>query len=174
MYIPKDYWMICDRCGGAYRKSGMAEEWTGLWVCTSGCFETRHPQDFVTGVDDDVSVPVARPDVEQTMGETTLASSSVAGDTVVHLTSVEGLAEKDPIGITLDDNTVHWSFIFEMPTSSGTVVFGGEQVTFGGDADVTFGGSGGNVYTTLGSYLPFAATSGNTVYLPSINSETFI
>jgi len=172
MYIPKDYHMVCDRCGGQFRKSDMAEEWTGLWVCTSGCFQTRHPQDFVTGVTDDQTVPVARPDVPQTMGETTLASSYVDGDTVLHLTSADGLSEGDPIGIVMDNGAATWSYIKELPTVSGTVVFQGEVITFGGDYDVTLGGET-DTYTTLGSPLLGNASSGNAVLLPSINSESW-
>jgi hypothetical protein len=150
----------------------MAEEWTGLWVCKRGCWETRHPQDFVTGVTDDVSVPVARPDVPQTVGETTLASSYVDGDTIIHLTSVDGLSVNDPIGIVMDNGAATWSYIKELPTVSGTVIFQGQTVTFGGDSDVTLGGET-ETYVTLGSPLLGDASSGNTVYLPSINSESW-
>lgn len=171
MYIPKDYWMICDRCGSRYRNSDMAEEWTGLWVCKRGCFETRHPQDFVTGVADDVSVPNASPDVPQTMGQTTLADSYVSGDTIVHLTSSDGLAEGDAIGIVMDNGACTWSYIKELPTTSATVTFQGEVVTFGGEV-VTFGGET-EKYVTLGSIMLGDASSGNIVYLPSINSESW-
>ncbi|MFH0753109.1 MAG: hypothetical protein V2A70_00915, partial [Candidatus Omnitrophota bacterium] len=52
------------------------EEWTGLFVCSDHCWETRHPQDSVTGVVDDSSIPIARPDRAQTMGETTVGVSA--------------------------------------------------------------------------------------------------
>lgn len=60
-YYKKGEWnTICDRCG-AKRKSGeMQIEWDNYWVCKR-CFETRHPQDFVRGVEDDQSVPISRP-----------------------------------------------------------------------------------------------------------------
>jgi hypothetical protein len=171
MYLSHNHWMICDRCGGQYRYSDMKEEWTGLWVCT-GCFQTRHPQDFVTGVTDDQTVPVARPDIPQTMGETTLASSYVDGDTIIHLTSSEGLSEGDPIGIVMDNGAATWSYIKELPPVSGAVVFQGQSITFGGDPDVTFGGQT-EAYVTLGSPLLGNAASGNEVLLPSINSENW-
>jgi len=144
-YIPKDYWMICDRCGGQYRRSGMREEWTGLWVCTRGCWEPRHPQDFVTGVEDDTTVPVSRPDVAQTMGTTTLSSSASQYAKSISVTSASGLSEDDAIGVALDNGTVFWSYITDV---TGTTV-------------------------TIGSALHGAAASGNTVYLPSINSENW-
>lgn len=48
-------------------------------VCTDGCFETRHPQDFVRGVKDDQTVPWTR--AESADVETSICStrSAVAG-----------------------------------------------------------------------------------------------
>lgn len=37
---------VCDRCGFRFHSDALKEEWTGLMVC-SGCWETRHPQDFI-------------------------------------------------------------------------------------------------------------------------------
>lgn len=146
VYIPLDYWLRCDRCGGNYRKSEMREEWTGLWVCTK-CFEPRHPQDSVTGVMDDVTVPVARPAVSQTMGETTLAADINQWTFTIELTSESGLAMYDPIGIVMDNEAMHWTFINSTP--AGTTL-------------------------EMGSSIPFKATSGNVVYLPSINNELYV
>jgi hypothetical protein len=143
MYIAKDYWMKCDRCGARYRKSQMREEWTGLWVCTRGCFEQRHPQDFVEGVEDIQTVPVARPDVANKYGSTTLNGAVAKGATSITLTSVSGLVENDPMGIVLDDGIVHWTFI---DTLTLTVA-------------------------TLPVPMPGAAASGNVVYLPSLDNE---
>ena len=172
MYIPGNYWMICDRCGTRFRKSDMREEWTGLMVCKKGCFQTRHPQDFVSSIPDDPSVPVSRPDVVQSMGETTLALAATAGDTVIKLTSESGIAEEDPIGIVMNDNSVHWTFIYELPSESGVVVFQGQAVTFAGDTEILMGGQTSS-YTLLGSFIPLNAASGNVVYLPSINNESW-
>jgi len=71
----------------------------------------------------------------------------VRNATAIDLTSVSGLADRDTIGIILNDGSAHWTFCDGTP--SGDTV-------------------------TLGSYLPGAAAVGNAVYLPSINSETFI
>ena len=144
-YVAKNHWLICDRCGGKYRYSDMREEWNGLWVCTRGCWEERHPQDFVEGVADDVTVPVARPDVANAMGETTVAFAAAQWATIVTLTSVSGLEEDDPIGIYMDNGATHWTFI---DSKAGSFV-------------------------VMGSPLPWAAASGNAVYLPSLDNETW-
>ena len=49
-----NYWVVCDRCGIDYRVADVKEEWNGLVVC-DGCFEHRHPQDFVRAVADNSS-----------------------------------------------------------------------------------------------------------------------
>lgn len=59
-----DYNRICDKCGLKVKASETAEEWTGSIVCADGCFEDRHPQDFVRGVFDDQRVDKPRPDGE--------------------------------------------------------------------------------------------------------------
>ena len=42
---------ICDRCGFKYRLSQLRREWTNLMVChgpeTNGCWEPRHPQEYI-------------------------------------------------------------------------------------------------------------------------------
>lgn len=145
MYRPGDWLVICDMCGMRHYGSECKLNWKNQFVC-GGCFDVRHPQDSVTGVPDDQSVPIPRPDVPMTMGETTIGTSGVAGATSIVLTSVTGIADKDSIGIVLDDGTVHWTY------SDGTPV---------------------GTTVTLGSYLPWAATSGNVVYLPSVNNLTW-
>lgn len=45
--------VICDRCGFKYKARQLRKEWNGLRTCsgpqTNGCWEPRHPQDFVKG-----------------------------------------------------------------------------------------------------------------------------
>jgi hypothetical protein len=62
-YIPGDYLMICDECGLTYRKSQMSQRWDKLWVCKKD-YEPRHPQEYVRGKADNISVPVPRPETE--------------------------------------------------------------------------------------------------------------
>jgi hypothetical protein len=54
----------CDRCGGIFHDHQKAVEWTGAVVCrgsgTRGCWESRHPQDFVRSLSEDQTAPNAR------------------------------------------------------------------------------------------------------------------
>lgn len=57
-----DHYVICDRCARKVYASTTAKEWTGAIVCRIGCFEERHPQEFVRGVHDRQRVPMPRPE----------------------------------------------------------------------------------------------------------------
>ena len=142
MFIPGDYKMVCDRCGGVYRRSEMREEWTGAWVCLDD-WNPRHPLDLIESIPDDPSVEVARPDVLQPFGETTLYGAITEGATTATLTSATGLNEGDGIGISMDNGIVFWTYLTDDPDGN----------------DIEFG-----------SQLHFAAASGNTVYLPTVNT----
>ena len=145
-YKPGDYLAVCDRCGIHYHGSELRMEWTGLFVC-GGCFNVRHPQDYVKALPEYQTVPIARPDIVASMGSTTLSSAAARSATSVVLTSVVGVSQYDPINIVLDNGAAHSTYASADP--SGSTV-------------------------SLGSYLPFAAASGNAVYLPAINNETYV
>jgi hypothetical protein len=50
--------------------------WDNLLVCSDTCWEAQHPQDFVTGVADNQSVPDARPEATDSF----LAPGDVTAD----------------------------------------------------------------------------------------------
>lgn len=60
-----EWLVLCDRCKFKRYASQVQENWQGYMVCKPsikpGCFETRHPQDFLRSKPDDQSVPFARP-----------------------------------------------------------------------------------------------------------------
>jgi hypothetical protein len=60
-YKPGDYNAICDRCSFKFKASELRREWDGLMVCKE-CWEPRHPQDFVRGVQDAKALPFTRPE----------------------------------------------------------------------------------------------------------------
>lgn len=64
-YTSGDWLAICDSCGKQFKASSLRKRWDGLMVC-EGDWEERHPQDFVRGVPDNMSVPWARDEPEDT------------------------------------------------------------------------------------------------------------
>ena len=166
--------MTCERTGMQFRSSEMRKEWTGIWVHES-VLNYRHPQDFVTGTEDNQTVPVSRPDVEQVMGETTLIDNVLTGNFEIFLETATGLSEDDAIGIVMDNGAVTWTFIDEITEGEGRLTFAGEYpLLFDGEADLTFAGVGETLTITLGSPMLGDAASGNVVYLPSLNNENWV
>ena len=142
-----DYNVICDKCGRKRYASQCRLNSDNLFVCSDTCWEPEHPQESVRGIPDYQGVPIARPDVKPAMGSTTLSAAATINALTVTLTSVTGIVDTDPIVIELDNGAAHVTFVDGAP--AGYVV-------------------------TLGSYLPYKAASGNTVYLPAISNETFL
>lgn len=72
---------ICDVCG-VKRKSGeLQERWDGLMVCRptvqTGCWEPRHPQDFIKPPRGEQPVPWTRPEATDTFIEVTVCNDPV-------------------------------------------------------------------------------------------------
>ena len=141
-----DYNFICDKCGMKRKASTGRLQWDNLFVCPE-CFDVKHPQYEVRGILDNQTVPIARPDVVATMGTTTVKVAGSKNDITIDITSISGITDGDGIGIVLDNGSAHWTY------SDGTPLVN---------------------TVTLGSYLPYPAAIGNTVYVPSINSETYV
>jgi hypothetical protein len=59
-YVMGSYNMACDECGRGFKAGELKKRWDGAYTC-SACWEPRQPQDFVRGVKDNPSVPIARP-----------------------------------------------------------------------------------------------------------------
>ena len=176
MYIPHDYWMICDRCGSRYRRSKMREHWTGLWLCVRYCWDVQHPQTFTESVIEDSSVPVAYPDVKQVVGETTVYVDLDAYGTKIYLVSVTGLSNKDPIGIVMDNGACFWSFIDGIPETDDPLKDSDGELIYDSDGEVIFAadsGAEGYIILNLAAGIHSGASEGNTVYLPSINNESW-
>lgn len=62
-YKPGDYWCICPVTGLKIRASKMRRRWDGEFV-SKEAWEIRHPQEFVRPRADKQSVPIARPEPE--------------------------------------------------------------------------------------------------------------
>lgn len=85
----KGQWnVICDRCGFKMKSGQVKKTWDNLYVC-KGCWETRHPQDFLRGKKDDQSVAFSRP--EGTDSETDTSSWASTKTAVPSGTNDNGL-----------------------------------------------------------------------------------
>lgn len=62
-YKAGDWLATCDQCGRKCYASELTKRWDNLMVHrdpSKGCFETRHPQDFVRAVPDQKPLPWTR------------------------------------------------------------------------------------------------------------------
>jgi len=60
-YYADGQWNVtCDLCGRKVKSGGTMHTWNGLYVCKHH-EEVRNPQDFLSGVKDNQTVPFARP-----------------------------------------------------------------------------------------------------------------
>jgi hypothetical protein len=85
-YKPGSFYRICDRTGFAIREGRTRKEWNNL-IVSDRVWEARQPQDFVKGVDDNQTVPNARPRQPNVfIGET----SGAYFDSLSHQVSVQG------------------------------------------------------------------------------------
>ncbi len=142
-YKPGDYNVICDRCGGQYKRSECAIEWNGLLTCLRGCWEERHPQDFVRAKEDRQAVPIARPDISFEMATTTLSSSASKDDVSIEVDSAANISKRDSIGIGLNDGSVFWTFVTEDPSGNTVTINNGLWQDADSGNTVLLGGSVG-------------------------------
>ena len=59
-YILGEWNVTCDVCSRKIKSGNARKRWDGFVVC-EGCYEERHPQDFVRARIDKISVPFTRP-----------------------------------------------------------------------------------------------------------------
>ena len=174
MYIPGDWKMICDRCGIQFHRSEMREEWTGLWVCKKNCWDSRHPQGFIELQPERAFSKPVLPNIEQTMGDTTLTIDVSAWNKYIELLSITGLSDGDPIGVDMDNGATHWSFINGDPISGVILYDSNGKILLDSNGEIVYAlGSGTTGTIILGSPVSFLSTTGNAVYLPSINNESW-
>jgi hypothetical protein len=141
----------------------------GLWVAKSS-MDPVHPQDFVTGVEDDPSVYPTYPDVNQTVGETTLTANLRSGDVNIYITELSSAVANDPIGIVADDGTTFWTFIVSASNHSAILTDVNGEILYDVNGEILYGFEGTN-YTVITTPLHADSSIGNVVYLPSLNEE---
>ena len=60
---PGSYSAICDVCGLKYKAQDLLKRWDGLMVCKWD-WESRHPQEFIRAIHDEIPLPFVRPDTD--------------------------------------------------------------------------------------------------------------
>lgn len=173
-YIPGNYWAIDPITGFKVRISEFTEQPTkdnpnsGDWVWKAAV-DPVHPQEYVQGVEDDPSVPLSFADTQSVVGETTLVYATPINNNVIVIPT-SAVVQYDPIGVVLNDGTVFWDFMYTYTEgaepiwdSEGVLVYASDGLLM-----VT-----NPLYDTieLSRGLFAAASSGNIVYLPSLDNE---
>src|SRR6185295_18818765 len=108
-YRPGDFLRDCDRCGFTVYASETRKQWDGLIVCAIGCFEERHPQDFVRGRVDRQNVPDPRPvPTARFVGtlNTVTTAAAVSGQTFLLVESTARMLAGDRLNIALSDGNM--------------------------------------------------------------------
>lgn len=59
-FISGEHNVTCDVCSKKIKSNLARKRWDGFIVCPDD-FEQRHPQDFIRGKEDHISVPFSRP-----------------------------------------------------------------------------------------------------------------
>ena len=59
---------ICDVCGFRFHSNELQLRWDGLRTCRKD-WETRHPQDYIKAIKDDITPPWVRPEAEDSFVE---------------------------------------------------------------------------------------------------------
>lgn len=93
-YEHGEHWVVCDRCGFDYHSRHIRVQWDGLAVC-KGCWEPRHPQDFIRVRKERIKAPepIRLPGPVNAAVE---GSTDISSATFFHgLTTVESAAPVD-------------------------------------------------------------------------------
>lgn len=142
-FVLGTYNVICDTCGLKFKANQLRFTWDGYYVCAK-CWEPRHPQDLVRGKYDKMTVPIARPDDDIKFYETTLNANESAGDTSINVVSMASMQKYSALMIQLDPMMGQTSQYHACTITTTPVVSTNILIT---------------------PALPWAASSGNTVYV---------
>ena len=106
-YVPGDYYQIDQIRGYKVRASKTRQQWDRI-VTLQASFSPRQPQDLVTGVRDDQSVPLPLPRQANqfTILGTNVAAPAPAGSTAIQVASTVGFNVGDLIQIMLDSGVI--------------------------------------------------------------------
>lgn len=103
-YVPGSWYRICDRTGFKVRSYNTRMQWNNI-IVRSDVWEPRQPQDFVTGVPDNETVPMARPrSVDSYDGplHTFVTVAASIGDFIINVNETARMYPGDNIELALD------------------------------------------------------------------------
>lgn len=122
-YRPGSFYRQDDQSGFTVRAENTRPEWMGLQV-DERFWEPRQPQDFVSGVADDQTVPDARPLPSPTfVGPvvTTLTAAAAVGATVLAVDTTDGFNPGGAVGVMLDTGVVFNTTISNVAAPAGSI-----------------------------------------------------
>lgn len=61
---------LCDICSRKRKAEDLRKNWKGLFACADTCWEPRHPQDFIRGVEEKAAPDFIRDEPEDVFLET--------------------------------------------------------------------------------------------------------
>lgn len=109
-----------DIVGGALALNLMVKAWAAKGADiflrqTLTLFLQKNQQVYTVGPDSSAEITAS-------FVETTLSAAEASGQTVLSLTSSAGMSSGDRIGIKMDDNTIHWTTISTVPSSTSVQI----------------------------------------------------
>lgn len=119
-YKPGSFYRICDRTGFAVRAERTRMQWNNL-IVRDDVWEIRQPQDFVTGVTDDQSVPMARPrsvDAYDGPLHTFITAAANIGDLTIEVNETARMYAGDSIELVLDNGALLQTMIVKVVDST--------------------------------------------------------
>lgn len=119
-YVPGTFYRICERTGFKTRSYKTNMEWTGR-IVRDQSFEPRQPQDFVTGVRDDQTVPNPRPrSIDTFIGPlgTAISVAAPAGSQLIDVEATIRMGILDTITIMMANGEIHRTTIQDIPTAT--------------------------------------------------------
>lgn len=117
------FYRVCDRTGFATRAGRTKMEWNGL-IVRDDVWEIRQPQDYVTGVPDIQTVPMARPrqvDAYDGPLHTSLTVQANNSDTLLFVVNAARQFAGDEIGVALDDGELLQTMILHVNLVANTL-----------------------------------------------------
>lgn len=119
-YVPGTFYRICDRTGFKVRSYNTRMQWNNI-IVRKDVWEIRQPQDFVKGVVDDQSVPMARPrsvDAYDGPLHTFITIAAAIGDQIINVNSTARMYPGDEIDLALDNGELLQTIILKVISES--------------------------------------------------------